>query len=113
MRSTVRLQHRDRGLTAGRRTGARWRAQKSAALVTARTPIATCMCAAIGLLMAETTTRISGSAKSRRKSSTTNATRDARGHAAEPEGKQIEQGPWPGDQERRDPDPNRVHRHNK
>jgi len=52
--------------------GARGRTQTRAAISAAigtATPIATCMCATIGLLTAETMTRITESVKSRRKSS--------------------------------------------
>jgi hypothetical protein len=55
-------------------------------------------------------TRITESVKSCRKKQHYQRGGDARCHAAEPEGKQIEHGPWPRNQERRDPDPNRVHR---
>ena len=54
--------------------GSRRRAQKRAAISTARTPMTTCICAAVGLLTVEIATRSTGSARSRRNSSTTNAT---------------------------------------
>ena len=73
--------------------GSRWRAQISAALDTASTPIATWVCAAIGVLIAETTCRMSGKREIAQKEQHNQRDAHARDHAAQPEGKQIAHGP--------------------